>query len=338
MWTEAKLNVLLTTPSQALVDDIKKIKGDITVLGAGGKMGPTLCVLAKNAVKRAGIDKKIIAVSRYSDAEVKKYLEDNDVDVISADLLDRTQLESLPMTENVIFMAGRKFGTDGSEALTWAMNSSLPAFVAEKYKGCNIVVFSSGNIYPIVPLSKGGCSEEDRPIPVGEYAMSCLARERAFEYAATAFGSKVFIYRLNFAVDLRYGVLFDVAKKVLDGTPISLTTPCYNFIWQGSANEIAIRGLLHAESPAFKMNVTGPETVSIRFVAERFGKLFGKEPVYENEEGTTAYLNNAMKAMEIFGYPAVSAETLIKWQAEYILDGGKTLDKPTHFEERKGSY
>ena len=338
MWNEEKLNELLTTPSEKLVEDVKKIKGDITVLGAGGKMGPTLCVLAKNAIKRAGINKRIIAVSRFSDNEVKNYLEDNGVEVITADLLVREQLDALPITENVIFMAGRKFGTDGSEALTWAMNSTVPSFVAEKYKGCNIVVFSSGNIYPIVPLSKGGCSEEDRPVPVGEYAMSCLARERAFEYAANAYGSKIFIYRLNFAVDLRYGVLFDVAKKVLDGTPISLTTPCYNFIWQGSANEIAIRGLLHAESPAFKMNVTGPETVSIRFVAERFGKLFGKEPVYENEEGTTAYLNNAMKAMEIFGYPAVSAETLIKWQAEYILDGGKTLDKPTHFEERKGSY
>ena len=253
-------------------------------------------------------------------------------------MLDRQQLEALPQSENVILMAGRKFGTSGSEALTWAMNASLPAFVSQKYKKSNIVVFSSGNIYPMVPVSCGGCREDDSALPVGEYAMSCLARERAFEYAANAYGSKIFIYRLNFAVDLRYGVLYDVAKKVLDGTPISLTTPCYNFIWQGSANEIAIRGLLHAESPAFKMNVTGPETVSIRFVAERFGKLFGKTPVFENEEGNSAYLNNAMKAMELFGYPEVNAETLIKWQAEYILDGGKTLDKPTHFEERKGSY
>ena len=338
MWNEERLNELLTTPSENLVEDIKKIDGDIIILGAGGKMGPTLCVLAKNAVKRAGVDKRIIAVSRFSEEEVKAYLENNGVEVICADLLDSSQLEALPDVKNVIFMAGRKFGTDGSEALTWAMNSSLPAFVADKFKNSNIVVFSSGNIYPIVPLSRGGCTEEDRPVPVGEYAMSCLARERAFEYAANTYGTKVFIYRLNFAVDLRYGVLFDVAKKVLDGTPISLTTPCYNFIWQGSANEIAIRGLIRAESPALKMNVTGPETVSIRFVAERFGKMFGKTPVYENEEGTTAYLNNDMKAIEIFGYPSVSAETLIKWQAEYILDGGKTLDKPTHFEERKGSY
>ncbi len=338
MWNEEKLNELLTTPSDDLIKDIAKIKGDITVLGAGGKMGPTLCVLAKNAVKAAGIEKRIIAVSRFTDTQVKGFLEQNGVEVVSCDLLDRKSLEALEETENVIFMAGRKFGTDGSEALTWAMNSSLPAFVADKFKKSNIVVFSSGNVYPIVPLASGGCTEEDRPVPVGEYAMSCLARERAFEYAASAYGTNVFIYRLNFAVDFRYGVLFDVAKKVLDGTPISLTTPCYNFIWQGSANEIAIRGLLHAGNPAVKMNVTGPETVSIKAVAKRFGKAFGKEPIFENEEGTTAYLNNAMKAMETFGYPSVSAETLIKWQAQYILDGGKTLDKPTHFEERKGSY
>ena len=338
MWTEEKLNEILTTPSNQLIEDMKKIPGDITVLGAGGKMGPTLCVLAKKAAKLAGIEKRIIAVSRFSEESVATYLRENGVEIISADLLDAQQLAALPETENVIFMAGKKFGTDGNESLTWAMNASLPAFVAQKYKGSNIVVFSSGNIYPIVPLSYGGCTESDRPAPIGEYAMSCLARERAFEYAANAYGTKVFIYRLNFSVDLRYGVLFDVAKKVLDGTPISLTTPCYNFIWQGSANEIAIRGLLHAGSPAVKMNVTGPETVSVRFVAQQFANSFGKEAIFENEEGNTAYLNNAMQAMEAFGYPSVSASQLIRWQAEYILDGGRTLDKPTHFEERKGSY
>lgn len=338
MWTEEKLNKILTTPSNQLIEDMKKIQGDITVLGAGGKMGPTLCVLAKRAAKLAGVEKRVIAVSRFSDPDAVDYLQTNGVEIISADLLNAEQLAALPETENVIFMAGKKFGTDGNESLTWAMNASLPAFVARKYQHSRIVVFSSGNIYPIVPLSYGGCTEADHPSPIGEYAMSCLARERAFEHAANAYGTKVFIYRLNFAVDLRYGVLFDVAKKVLDGTPISLTTPCYNFIWQGSANEIAIRGLLHADSPAVKMNVTGPETVSIRYVAQQFAKMFEKEAIFENEEGNTAYLNNAMQAMEVFGYPSVSASTLIRWQAQYILDGCKTLDKPTHFEERKGSY
>ncbi len=338
MWSEEKLNELLTTPSDALVEDIKKINGDIMILGAGGKMGPTLCVLAANAVKKAGIDKKIIAVSRFSDPIAAKYLTDSGVEIISADLMDEDAFRELPEVENVIYMAGRKFGTDGGEVLTWAMNSSLPAFVARKFKKSNIVVFSSGNIYPIIPLSDGGSTEEDKTGPVGEYAMSCLARERAFQYAAEQYGTKVFIYRLNFAVDLRYGVLFDVAKKIIDGTPISLSTPCFNFIWQGSANEIAIRGLLHAEAPARIMNVTGPETLSIKYVAQRLGKLLGKEPVFEGEVQNNAYLNNSMRAMEIFGYPSVCAETLIKWQAQYILDGGRVLDKPTHFEERKGSY
>ena len=339
MWTEEKLNEMLTTPSANLIEDVKKIKGDIMVLGAGGKMGPTLCILAKNAIRAAGIEKKVIAVSRFSDPVALDLLHSNGVETISADLLDRDNLEALPEVENIIFMAGRKFGTDGgTEYLTWAMNATLPALVAYKFKKSNIVVFSSGNIYPIVPLSHGGCSENEKVAPIGEYAQSVLARERAFEYAAKEYGTKVFIYRLNFAVDLRYGVIFDCAKKILDGTPISLTTPCFNFIWQGSANEIAIRGLLHCESPMRIMNVTGPETVSIKETSIKLGKYLGKEPVFEGEEGNTAYLNNAGLAMETFGYPEVSAETLIKWQAEYILDGGRTIDKPTHFEERKGSY
>ena len=338
MWTEEKLNELLTTPSEALAEDMKKIKGDILVLGAGGKMGPTLCVLAKNAIRRAGIEKRVIAVSRGSDKIATQLMIDHGIEVIAMDLLDRASLESLPNVENVIYMAGRKFGTDGGEWQTWAMNATLPAFVADKFKKSNVVVFSSGNIYPIVKLSSGGCTESDRVGPVGEYAMSCLARERAFEYAANTFGTKIFIYRLNFAVDLRYGVLFDLANKILKGEAISLSTPCFNFIWQGSANEIALRGLLHAESPARIMNVTGPETVSIKKAALELGRYLGREPIFEGEEGNDAYLNDASLAMETFGYPAVSAKTLIRWQAEYILDGGRTLDKPTHFEERRGSY
>lgn len=338
MWTEEKLNELLTAPSDKLVSDMKKIKGDIMILGAGGKMGPTLAVLAKAAIEKAGVEKRVIAVSRFSDPFALELLHSKGIETISCDLLDNDSLNALPEVENVIYMAGRKFGTDGQEYLTWAMNATLPAFVAYKFRKSNIVVFSSGNIYPIVPLSSGGCTEEDKVGPVGEYAMSCLARERAFEYAANQYGTKVFIYRLNFAVDLRYGVLFDCAKKIMDGTPISLSTPCFNFIWQGSANEIAIRGLLHCGAPAVKMNVTGPETVSIKAASLKLGKLLGKEPVFEGTEQGNAYLNNASKAMELFGYPEVSADTLIRWQAEYILDGGRTIDKPTHFEERKGSY
>ena len=301
-------------------------------------MGPTLAVLAKNAIMKAGVEKRVIAVSRGSDPIAAELMKRNGIEVIAMDLLDKEKLYSLPEVENVLYMAGRKFGTDGNEWQTWAMNSTLPAFVADKFKKSRIVVFSSGNIYPIVKLSDGGCRECDKIGPIGEYTMSCLARERAFEYAANTFGTKIFIYRLNFAVDLRYGVLFDLSNKILRGEPISLSTPCFNFIWQGTANEIAIRGLLHAESPVKIMNVTGPETVSIRKAAEELGEYLGKKPCFEGEAGNDAYLNDASPAMETFGYPSVSAKTLIRWQAEYIKDGGRTLDNPTHFEERKGSY
>ncbi len=338
MWTEEKLNEMLTAPSAALVADMKKIKGDIMILGAGGKMGPTLCVLARRAIECAGISKRVIAVSRFTDPIATALLHDNGVETISCDLLDTAKLRALPEVENVIYMAGRKFGTDGNEWQTWAMNATLPAFIAEEFQKSKIVVFSSGNIYPLVPIASGGSRESDPLGPIGEYPMSCLARERAFEFAAHRYGTKIFIYRLNFAVDLRYGVLYDMADKILRGEPISLKTPCLNCIWQGSANEIALRGLLHAENPAKVMNVTGPETLSVQSVARQLGDLLGHTPLFEGEVGTDAYLSNASEAMELFGYPVVSAKTLIRWQAEWILDGGRSLDKPTHFEERKGNY
>ena len=338
MWTEEKLDTLLTTPSKALIEDIKKIKGDIMVLGAGGKMGPSLCVLAKNACRAAGIEKKIYAVSRGSDKIAAELMIRNGIEVIPMDLLDKEKLYSLPEVENIIYMAGKKFGTNGNEWQTWAMNATLPAFVADKFKKSNIVVFSTGGVYPLVPAYDSGCTEADRPNPIGEYGMSCLARERAFEYAANTFGTKVFIYRLSFAVDLRYGVLFDCADKIMKGEPISLTTPSFKLIWQGSANEVAIRGLLHASAPACIMNVTGPETVSIKKAAIELGKYLGKEPIFANECGNDTFLIDASAAIETFGYPEVSAKTLIRWQAEWLLDGGRTLGKPTHFEERGGSY
>ena len=332
MWTESRLNDLLTTPSGALAQDMKQLAGDILVLGAGGKMGPSLCVLAKRAGKR------VIAVSRFSDARERQYLEKNGVETIAADLLDAKQRAALPQAENVIYMAGRKFGTQGQEWLTWAMNAGLPAFIAEQYRDSHIVVFSSGNVYPLVQPQSGGSKESDAPGPVGEYAMSCLARERAFEYAAQAYGTKVLLYRLNYAADLRYGVLYDIAGRILNEELVSLRTPCFNVIWQGSANEIALRALLKAGSPAFKLNVTGPEILSVKATALRLGEILGKTPLFEGEEGTDAYLSDASRAAGLFGPPCVSADTLIEWQGRWLLDGGRTLGKPTHFEERKGAY
>ncbi len=338
MWTEDKLNEILTTPSAALIEDIKKIDGDIMILGAGGKMGPTLSLLAQNAIKAAGIDKRIIAVSRFSDEIATKLLTDNGVEIIKCDLQDSAQLNALPDVKNIIYMAGRKFGTNGNEWQTWGMNSVLPALVCEKFKDSSIVVFSSGNIYPLVPIHCGGCTEKDSVGPIGEYATSCLARERSFEYAAHKFGTKVFMYRLNFAVDLRYGVIYDIAEKIMNDIPISITTPVFNIIWQGTANEIAIRGLLHASENVEIMNITGPETLSVKAVAEELGKLLGKEPQYCGEESGVAYISNAGKMLDTFGYPEVTASTLIKWQADWIKSGGRALGKPTHFEERGGKY
>lgn len=338
MWTEKKLDELLTTPSQGLVDDMKNIKGDIIILGAGGKMGPTLAILAKNAAAAAGIDKKIIAVSRFSDPIAVKLLNDNGVETISADLMRHGALDELPDCDNVIFMAGRKFGTEGDACRTWAMNAWLPSITAERYKNSSITVFSSGNLYPIVKLASGGSSEKDPVGPIGEYPMSVLARERVFEYAAAEYGTRVLLFRLSYAIDLRYGVLFDIANRVINDQPVSLSATCFNCIWQGDANEAAIRSLTLADAPAAKLNVSGPETLSVRAAANRFGEIFGKEVKFTGEESDSAYISNCQKAHKLFGYPHVSAETLIDWQAEYILSGGRTLDKPTHFEERKGKY
>ena len=338
MWTEEKLNDLLSAPSDALVQDMAKLQGDLMILGAGGKMGPTLCVLAKRAVEKSGVSRRVIAVSRFSDPIAVQLLHDNGVETISCDLTDRDQLAALPNVENIIFMAGVKFGTTGNESYTWHMNAAVPAFVADRFRGARIVVFSSGNVYPIVPIASGGCRECDPVGPIGEYTQSVLARERVFEYAAKQYGTKVLIYRLNFAVDLRYGVLYDMAQRILAGEPIALDTPVLNCIWQGSANEMALRSLLHAQSPANIMNITGPEIVSVRAAARQLGEYLGKEPIFSGHEGADAYLNNAERAMEAFGYPAVPIHTLIRWQAEWIMDGGRGLNKPTHFEERKGSY
>ena len=338
MWTEANLNEMLTTPSAALVRDLAGLDGDIMVLGAGGKMGPTLCVLAKNAIRSAGADKRVIAVSRFTDPLVTDLLRQNGVDMISADLLAPGAVEHLPDAENIIFMAGKKFGTVGNEWATWAMNAWLPSRVAERFKESRIVVFSSGNLYPKVAVSSGGATEETPTEPIGEYCMSCQGRERMFEYAAHAFGTRIALYRLNYAVDLRYGVLFDLANTICRGLPVSETTPCFNCIWQGDANEAALRLLKYASSEVFTLNVTGPETASVRETASRLAALLDRQPAFTGAPADTAYLSNAGKMFRLFGYPSVSLNTLIEWQVQWIRDGGRVLDKPTHFEERKGSY
>lgn len=339
IWNEEILNEMLTTPSQGLIDDIAKMEGDIMVLGAGGKMGPDICILAARAAKAAGVSKKVYAVSRFSDKAAAKRLEDEGVTVIAADLMENGALESLPDCENIIFMAGRKFGTGGSEYLTWGMNSWLPCMTAKRFQKSNIVAFSSGNLYPKVPTCSGGATEETKPLPVGEYPMSCLARERAFEYAAKALGTKVCIMRLNYAIDLRYGVLHDISQTILAGKSVDLAAmPSFNCIWQKDANEAAIRLLLHTSSDMSIVNVTGPETAGVKETAKKLAAALGKEVSFVGEEADTAYLNNAGKMFTLFGYPTASLDTLIQWQAQWLLSGGRSLGKPTHFEERNGNY
>ena len=337
-WTEEKLNLLLTTPSQALIEDMSQIKGDIMILGAGGKMGPTLAILAKRAADAAGSEKRIIAVSRFSDKKVADLLHEHQVETVSMDLSGKDTLNALPDAANIIYMAGRKFGTQGNESETWFMNASLPTLVSRRFRDASMVVFSTGNIFPMVSASSGGCTDETPPAPIGEYAMSSLARERIFEFAAREFGSKVLIYRLNYAVDLHYGVLYDLAAKILHDEPVSLRTPCFNCVWQGYANEIAIRSLRLADSPAGHLNVTGPEIVSVRQAAIMLGQHLGHAPIFESEESDQSLLSNAGRCFATFGYPSVSVNTLIQWQAEWLLAGGHTLNKPTHFDEQQGNY
>lgn len=328
----------LFQPSQALLDDLRALDGDILFLGAGGKMGPGMIKLASIALRQMNSAKKLIAVSRFSDATAKKELEDLGVEVIAADLLDEAQLQALPDVKNVMYLAGTKFGTKGNEPFTWAMNAYLPGRVAEKYKNSRIVAFSTGNVYPFSKLNQGGFSEETKPDPVGEYGQSCLGRERIFQYFSDINKTPVLIYRLNYAIDLRYGVLLEVAKAVYNETPINISTGAVNVIWQGDANEIALRSFLHCSAPAKILNVTGPETISLTWLATQFGALFGKQPVFTGEAQDTALLSNASEAHQLFGYPRVSLKKMIGLVADWISLGGRQINKPTHFQERQGQF
>lgn len=328
----------LLAPSAALIDDLKKIEGDILLLGVGGKMGPSMAKLAVEAIQTAGISKKVIGVSRFSETGLKQELEATGVETIAVDLLDDKALQQLPEVENVIYLAGQKFGTSGKEAFTWAMNSYLPGRVAEKFKQSRIVAFSTGNVYPFAPLHKGGLDESVTPEPVGEYGQSCLGRERIFQYFSEKNNTPTLIYRLNYAVDFRYGVVMEIAKSVWEGKTIDLSSGNVNVIWQGDANEIAIRALRHCSSPARILNVTGPELLSVQWIAEQFGKQFDRHPVFVGEPEPTALLNNASACHQLFGYPRTTIRDIIDITAEWIQQGGDTFGKATHFQERKGQF
>jgi len=328
----------LLEPSADLIEDIATIDGDIIVLGIGGKMGPGLARVAKQAIDKAGINKKIIGVARFSEPGLQEQLNSEGIETISADLLNEDDLQALPQEKNVLYLAGTKFGTTGKESLTWAMNSYLPGRVAQKFKNSRIVVFSTGNVYPLVPVVSGGATEDLPPEPIGEYAQSCLGRERIFQYFSLKNNTPVLIYRLNYANDVTYGVLHEIAKSVKENQPVDLSMGTASVIWQGDANEIAIRCLKHCSAPAKILNVTGPETVSLRWLAEQFGKMLGVTPEFINEERSTSFLSNAAESFRLFGYPKVTLKQMMEVILEWLNEGGKTLNKPTHFSERKGKY
>ena len=336
--TEAELEERLSRPSEADKAFMRELEGDLLILGVAGKMGPSLARRARRAAEEAGMRKRIIGVARFSNPGVREQLEQAGVETICADLLDESQLRALPEAPNVIYMAARKFGTTGHEYLTWALNTYLPARVADRFRHSRIVAFSSGNVYPLVPIAHGGPRETAPVRPIGEYAQSVLGRERMFEYFSARYGTPVVLLRLNYAIDLRYGVLVDIALKVYRRQPVNLAMGLVNVIWQGDANSVALRALRLCQSPPAVLNVTGPETLSVRSLAMRFGERFGVAPLFEGEEAPTALLSDASRCHALFGYPEVSVDQMIEWVAEWIRLGGVLWSKPTHFEVRDGKF
>ncbi len=336
--TVAELEDVLSRPSAADCEAMRALGGDLMILGVAGKMGPSLASRAARAAREAGVKMRILGVARFSSPQVRQELDAAGIETVSADLLEDDQLRALPDFPNIIYMAARKFGTTGHEYLTWALNTYLPGRVAERFRASRIVAFSSGNVYPLTPVSSGGPTESAPPAPVGEYAASVLGRERMFEHFSARFGTRVTLLRLNYAIDLRYGVLLDTGLKVRQGRPVNLGMGNVNVIWQGDANSVCLRAFPLCASPPDILNLTGPETLSVRWIAQEFGRHFSVEPVFEGQEAPTALLSNAARCQRLFGYPTVSAGQMIEWVAGWIGAGGALLNKPTHFETRDGRF
>lgn len=335
---EQEIDDLLSRPDDRDVSAMAALDGDLLILGAGGKMGPTLALRAQRAMTLSGAGHRVIAVSRFSKPAAAEYLRAGGIKIIAGDLLDQTFLKSLPSAPHVIFMAAMKFGTTGAAHETWAMNTYLPGLVAERFGQSRIVAFSTGNVYPLVPVTSGGAKESTPVAPVGEYAWTALGRERMFEYASRRLGTCGVLLRLNYANELRYGVLLDIGTKVHQGRPVDLSMGFVNVIWQGDANSACLRAFDLCQSPPLVLNLTGTETLAVRDIAREFAHRFGVEASFEGIEAETALLSDATLAAGLLGEPMVSVGTMIEWIAEWIEAGGATLGKPTHFEVRDGKF
>jgi nucleoside-diphosphate-sugar epimerase len=334
----AQLDDLLSEPSEAAVAAVARLEGDILLLGVGGKMGPTLARMARRASDLAGVRRRIIGVSRFTHGGLAEQLEQHGVETLACDLLDPKQLDQLPDIPNVVFLAGMKFGATGNEPLTWLMNVHLPGLVCRKFDRSRIVAFSSGNVYGLSPVVRGGSVETDTPAPAGEYAWTVLGRERTFAYFSREAGTPTVLLRLNYANELRYGVLVDLAQAVWKEEPIDLTMGSFNVLWQGDANAAALAAFDCVASPARVLNLAGPELLSVRRVAEQFGQLLNKPVTLTNSEATDALLNNGQLAHQLFGYPRIGPRQMIAWIADWVRRGGETHNKPTHFENRAGDF
>ena len=336
--SEEVLDEVMTRPSRALESFVRTLPSPLLVVGAGGKMGPSLCVQARRAADASGHDLEVIAVSRFSSEDARQWLEERGVRTLAADVMDRAAVERLPDATNVIYLVGQKFGTSEFPERTWAANTLAPAYVAERYPAARIVALSTGNVYPLGPVERGGADETEELTPLGEYANAAVARERIFQYYASRTGVAVTLVRLNYAVDLRYGVLVDIARKIVESGLVDVTMGYFNCIWQGDANDMILRSLKLAASPPAAINLTGEEVHAVRDVATRLAQSMGLPVRFTGQEAETALLSNASKAVQALGRPATPLDVVLRWTAHWVTSGKPLLGKPTHFEVRDGRY
>jgi len=333
-----QIEEFLAAPTEGAIEAVRQLRGDFAVLGAGGKMGTTLALMLRRALDRLGRSDRVIAVSRFSQETARRNLESLGIETLACYLSDRGGLAGLPDVPHVFYLAGTKFGTADRPELTWLANTIIPGLVAERFAQSSIVAFSTGCVYPFASVASGGAVEETPLEPLGEYAASCIGRERVFTYFSRRHGTPVCLYRLNYAIDLRYGVLVDIATRVRAGQPVDVSSGYLNMIWQGDAVARAIQCLAHTDSPPLALNITGPDILRVRDLAEIFARRFERKAIFTGEESDVCWLANAGRSLEMFGPVTVTVDQMIDWTVDYMQRDGDLLGKPTHFDSRSGNF